>query len=134
MNTSLVELPAFHNHKVVLPTSTSARQEIYKDFVNRNELLTIPLETSSPDGESIQSSHVYSIPEKLCYQLHRTLRLGHAELEAVVNIKFICICLTPALERVIGVGGLKAVENKLELILLPSTETSNNFNGSGSKR
>lgn len=118
LNTAVLDLSMANIPRVRLPASTSARQEMYADLSRAKKPIAfemeIPLTADTPPV-----SHVYSVPESVCHQEFACTSKKGSGLYPV-DVKFVSICMTPILDGVVGIGGLKGLESKLELILTPS--------------
>ena len=115
----MLDLSVTNIPRVRLPASTSARQEMYADLKRAKKPVAfemeIPLTSDTPPV-----SHVYSVPEAVCHQeFAGTSKKGSGLYP--VDVRFVSVCVTPILDGVVGIGGLKGLESKLELILTPSS-------------
>lgn len=126
LDTSLLNIGGDALHRIRLPASTSARQEMYADLRRAKKPVAFEIEIPIVKDESPPISNIYTVPEVLCCQDFFARNTFGADDRRVVpvHIKFISICLSPLVDGVVGIGGMKALENKLELLLMPPDEVT----------
>ena len=125
LDVSLLDIDGPPSHRIRLPASTSARQEMFTDLKKAKKPVAFEIEIPvSKEGVTL-ASNIYTVPETLCRQeFAGSGRDRGGSRLFPVNIKFASICLTPILDGIVGIGGIKALESKLELVLTPANTAS----------
>ena len=120
--------------RIRLPSSTSARQEMLTDLKKAKKPITFEIEMAinsektSSASSSPSLSNAFVVPESLCVVPIQAAtespskQSGDQTAMYPVNTEFVSIIVTPSVDGVIGIGGIRALEHKLELILTPPTE------------
>ncbi len=118
--------------RIRLPSSTSARQEMLVDLKKAKKPITFEIEiaANSEKTSAIPTfSNVFVVPEMNCVSPMPDAALSPSKQSSdltslyPVNVEFVSIIVTPPVDGVIGLGGIRALEHKLELILTPPTES-----------
>lgn len=95
---------------------------MYTDLQKAKKPVCFDIEIPLAKDSFAPQSKIYTVPESVCYQEFapsRNIDTGHSVY--AVNVNFVSMCITPILDGIVGIGGLKALECKLELILAPSS-------------
>jgi hypothetical protein len=92
---------------------------MYNDIKKARKVVAFEVDVPGVPGKT-SSSYIYAIPNVICVE-GQVLGVGNTSPSYPVDISFASICITPTIDGIIGPGGLKALENKLELMIIPST-------------
>jgi hypothetical protein len=133
LDVSLLDLSGAAPPRIRLPASTSARQEMAADLRRARKPVAFEMEIplAAREGSPAAAppvSHIYTVPEAVCHQAFAATRQrqrgAHTDTDSSdafpVEVRFVSMCVSPLVDGVVGIGGLKALEIKLELILTPS--------------
>lgn len=116
----MLDLSVKTAHRIRLPASTSARQEMYADLRKAKKPVAFEIDVPIAKEQPPALSHIFIIPEDLCRQEFVGPSKGRENCSIFpLNVNFVGICVTPILDGIVGIGGMRAMESKLEMIFSP---------------